>query len=417
MIENFIVSLIIIVLNFFVAFILRAIHKTWLAPSAIYALWWSLTGLVSIIAGYNEKVPVSGLGWILLSSILIGVGSLVFLPNNFKILQAEELVLDDRSFSDKIGKLNKLYIITLFLAFAYILASLVYQQTSFSDLTSLEGFLLLAAKFSQDRYEDTTVLPIYIKLLLPFIFLATCIGGIMFGITKQKRYLICLLPPVIISILFTEKAGIFFCFSMWMSSYMSIMLFKKKLVIFDWATIVKTMGITIVISAILVFSSFARLGVLDVAELGVVWDKLYSTLFGHIPAFSNWFATYDFSHETPEFGKYTFSGVFDFFGLSKRESGLYTVNYQLSNGELTNLYSIHKGLILDFTASGSLFLYFIFGMVGSFVFYSVYKNAGKLIGLLSSVYAITFVSIFYSVFIFNTTFLAIFLTILFLFLI
>lgn len=410
MLENFLISLFFVLLNFSLAIILRTVHKTWLAPSAIYALWWSVTSLGSIIAGFKETIAPVGLIWILLSSILVGAGSLVMLPKREITIIKNERVTNPLVFI-KID-LKRLYLTSLLLSFLYIFASLYYQQTSISDLFSIDNILLMAAKFSQERYQETNVLPIYVKLLLPFVFFANCIGGAMFGTTRKYLFSLSLIPPVIISILFTEKASVFFCFSFWIASLMAILLLKKQFRLFSFRTIAKLFVIGITVLLILILSSFARLGSLDLKGLSVVGDKLYSSIFGHIPAFSNWLLNFDFSNETLSFGKFTFAGIFDFFGISERLIGLYTVNYQLSNGELTNIYSIHKGLILDFSILGALSIYFFFGLVSAFLFHCVEKGRYKYIGLLSGVYTLIFVSIFTSIFVYNTTFLAIVLAVL-----
>lgn len=412
MIENLIVSVGIISLNFFVAYFLRAIHRTWLAPSAMYALWWSVTSLVSILVGYREHIPIVGLLWILLSSIVIGAGSLVVKGRNETIDDGVPTNLTIEFPISKLKSLKYIYIIVLFLAFSYIVTLLMFQNMSLSDLASLEGFLILAAKFSKERYEDVTVLPMYIKLLLPFSFFANCLGGALFAITKRRIYLLCMIPPVIISTLFTEKSGVLFCFSMWISSFMTIFLYNKNLVVFNANTIIRSLIMTFCVSVVLIFSAFARMGDLNVGLVQDVIDKLYSSLFGHVAAFSNWLEQFDLNVEKPAFGKYTFAGLVDFFGISKREQGLYTVNYQLANGELTNLYTIHKGLILDFSAAGALIVYFLFGIAGQFFFKCVYLKMTKFIGLIASVYSMIFVSLFVSILIFNTTFLAICMNIL-----
>lgn len=411
MLENLLISLFVVFLNFVVAYTLRAIHKTWLAPSALYALWWSVTTLVSTLVGYRETIPVSGLLWILFSSILIGVGSLIFLPN-YTVNKIPDPISQNNLTKANMYLLRKIYILALFLGLLYIVLLLIFQKQPLKDFTTLEGYLLLAAKFSKERYEDNVVLPMYIKLLLPFVFFASCLGGILFSVIGEKKYLLCFIPSIIISTIFTEKSSILFCLTMWLGGYLSLQLFNKQIILFRFSTVIKIIATTSVVGAILVLSAFARMGNIDAGLVNDVIDKLYSSLFGHIAAFSNWLSTYDVQNETLYFGKYSFAGIFEFFGISKRDQGLYTVNYQLANGEMTNLYTIHKGLILDYSISGTLVIYLVFGIFSQIIFQTIYRKNIKLMGLLCLIYSITFVSPFVSILIFNTTFLAVIMSVL-----
>lgn len=404
---EYITSLFIVSLIVLISWFLRVIHKTWLAPSAFYALWWGSTTLVSLIVGRNEFIPFWGLIWLLLSCIIVGAGSLVFYSANQSHVYLHKFNFD--GFEINSNFFTSVYYFSVFISFFYIISSVIYNDFSFVDFKSLEGLLALAVKFSVDRYEENVVLPIYIKLQLPFVFLSNAIGGTLFCISRKKRYLVCLLPPVIIAILFTEKAGIFFCLSIWMACLLSMNVLFRKTKIFNFKNLLKiSFSLTLLLSLMFI-SAFARLGTIDIDELEVVLEKLYSTLFGHIASFSYWFSNFDLFNYPLQGGIYTFSGVYDFFGLSKRQSGLYTENYQLSNGALTNLYSIHKGLLLDYSIFGTIFIYFIFGVAGSYFFQKVFNGNQKYIGFLSIVYIIIFVSIYYSIFIFNTTLLACFM--------
>jgi len=393
-----------------IAVILRVIHGSWLAPSALYSLWWAITTLVSLLVGSNEVLPAVGLVWLLISCSIVGIGSLVFIPPRLGTYSTQS---NDYTALYKYSYfLRVIYFFSTFVSFSYIISFLLYNEVSINDLKSFEGLLTLAVKFSKDRYEENVILPLYIKLQLPFVFFSNALGGALFAIWQEKKYLYCLIPPVLIALLFTEKAGIFFCLSAWLASLLSVTVFLKKFKIFNYESVVKLFVSAVILLLILVISAFARLGAVDMGEFEVVVEKLYSTLFGHIAAFSNWLASFDFFTFTMEGGRYTFSGVFDFFGISKRESGIYTDNYQMSNGAMTNLYTIHKGLLLDFSVIGSLIVYFVFGVIGSFFFLGAVKGKQRYVGFLSIIYLIIFVSIFYSIFIFNTTLLSCIMTVL-----
>lgn len=392
----------------FHSLVMRIIHRSWLAPAAFYSLWWTCTTFLSIAVGIDEEVPPIGLFWLFLSSILIGLGSLFFVNRDVvnidKVLRHKGYNLKNLNF------FKNIYLLSLIFSFLYIVSNLYYNGVKIQDLNSLEGLFRVASKFTIDRYEENVSLPIYIKILLSFVFFSNSLGGILFGLTKQLKFLLSLIPPILISLVFTEKAGIFFCTSAWISSYFIVLIMVRENRVFSFKTFARMIFFGSIIIFILMMSSFMRLGTLESSEFDIVQDKLSSYL-GHVPAFSNWLSTYNCSDLSMELGKYTFSGILDLVGLSKREIGLYEVNYRLANGTLTNIFSIHKGLILDFSFLGSIIIYFLFGFISTFFYIGVRNRNVKLVGLLTVTFFIILGSIFTSILVYNTIFLSCLMTI------
>ena len=393
-----------------VTIIMRLIHKSWLNPTAFYCLWWTFTIFFSLFIGGEENIPVEGLFWILISFILMGCGSLLFVE---KKLNLENFISSENS--DQIYRnniyLQYIYSISLFFSFLYIILNLYYNDVNFRDFKSLEGIFLIAAKFTKERYEETTSLPLYIKIQLSFLFFSNSIGGFLYGLKKNKKYLICFIPPILISIVFTEKAGIFFCLSSWVASNFITRIIFQRIRIFSFKNFLSLLISCTFIIAIITVSSFARLGSFELSQLSIVKEKLYSG-FGQVPAFANWFSSYQITDFSSEFGKFTFSGILDFLGLSKREIGLYSENYELSNGAYTNIYSIHKGIILDYSVIGAMVIYLIFGVMSSYFYIKVLRRNKKFISFLSITYFVIIGSIFTSIFVYNTIFLSCIFTIL-----
>ena len=106
----------------FLSLVLRIIHKSWLAPSAFYSLWWTCTTILSIVIGINENVPFIGLFWLFFSSFLIGLGSLFFV--NRDVVNKGRLLLHSGLYLTNLNFFKNIYLWSLIFSFMYIITNL-----------------------------------------------------------------------------------------------------------------------------------------------------------------------------------------------------------------------------------------------------------------------------------------------------
>jgi oligosaccharide repeat unit polymerase len=119
-------------------------------------------------------------------------------------------------------------------------------------------------------------------------------------------------------------------------------------------------------------------------------------MFGHISAFSTWMRDYHYTGLS--FGSNTFSGPLDLIGIQEREIGYYKRDVFLSSSLYTNIYTVFRGLLQDFSIPGTLVVAFGLGMAARISFDRCLH--GKFIWLipLSLFYAFTMYSPIISIF-------------------
>ena len=111
---------------------------------------------------------------------------------------------------------------------------------------------------------------------------------------------------------------------------------------------------------VILFAVGATLRVGEVPNINAISDSLKSgrtraSMFGHISEFSQWFQESWDEDMKPAFGAYTIAGLFNLSGLHTRYPGLYIEkSYEVEPGASTNIYTIFRGLIQDFTLPGSI---------------------------------------------------------------
>jgi hypothetical protein len=95
--------------------------------------------------------------------------------------------------------------------------------------------------------------------------------------------------------------------------------------------------------------------------------KLYFT--AHLSVFSSW---WNFVHKygyTVTWGQSTFFGPFAQIGLGERNAGVYSVLEDgIQGGVDSNIFTLYRGLIEDFTLPGALILLAVFGYGAGYAF-------------------------------------------------
>jgi oligosaccharide repeat unit polymerase len=123
---------------------------------------------------------------------------------------------------------------------------------------------------------------------------------------------------------------------------------------------------------------------------------------GHLAAFSNWFAHGGWASTNLTFGTQTLSGLFDAAGLKARPAGVYAENVYLAPGVYSNVYTMFRGLIEDFTAGGALMILLVGGFFAGLAFARVQQRRIGYVPMLSAFFAITLWSFVVNLFIYNT---------------
>jgi oligosaccharide repeat unit polymerase len=232
--------------------------------------------------------------------------------------------------------------------------------------------------------------PALSRALLPFVYLAPALGGILFVIgrrfTVKLFALLSLMPAIAVTALQTTKAAFLFGLVLWFSSYFATRLRMGRIAVFTrmhlfWAAIV---GSVIVVFFFAV--GLARLASTDVALVNVVMLKLVTSAFGHMTVFSQWLAEYMSSDFDPTLGKVTFAGPLEMLGLSERIPGLFDSLVNLVAGEASNIYTGFRPLIQDFGIPGALLILAGVGFVGGTGFRLVAKGSWSGVPLLLIAY-------------------------------
>lgn len=376
--------------------------RNWLAPGVFFSLIWLLYTIFPII--FLPDLPISSFSlWIITFSVfsLVTGSMLVFPISNHKLIVSKESV-NTELFYSIFFKILKYFSILSFLG-----VILIFEEgiRSYGLPKSLESIFHLGYFYAYARYRQSYVPPLGVRILSYFIYPSALAGGYLWNYFKNLRKKFLSVLPLLImsfySIIFAARAGLYISIFMWISGVLVSNLLKhgEKYKVFYF----KKLFLLIVVFFVLIFSycfiQVLRIGKFSQEIFTSIIQNAKVAIWGYLPAFSVWLDTANLLGFSG--GNYTFAGLFDLLGLGMKQQGLYSPVY-FPTGESTNIYTMFRALIEDYSIVGMFIFWFVVGILSTLAY--VKTCNGKLTWsiILSAFYSMSFFSNLYSIFIFNS---------------
>jgi oligosaccharide repeat unit polymerase len=249
-----------------------------------------------------------------------------------------------------------------------------------------------------DRDTGIFTIPWAVKGFMYFAYVASLSGGSAILFAKGKMKLICLLPLLIALLqgaILAVRSGFLISIVLWLSGWLAVKVLVNDLKFRPRIVAISLIGFSLFIF-LFVSVKWLRSGADDPFLILYLLENVRIGMFGHISAFSTWMRDYHYTGLS--FGSNTFSGPLDLIGIQEREIGYYKRDVFLSSSLYTNIYTVFRGLLQDFSIPGTLVVAFGLGMAARISFDRCLH--GKFIWLipLSLFYAFTMYSPIISIF-------------------
>jgi oligosaccharide repeat unit polymerase len=376
---------------------------SWFAPAAFVGLVWSFfTGVSLLVVDY--PVPGRGLWMLVFLIIAIQLGALIAHE-----LQPPTRPAGNNELDSLIVPCRRHGLLCTAIALVGCVYFLFTSLTDFGLPFTPLGVLEVGAKWTRLRYDDA-VEPWSVRLLVTWVHPAGLLGGVLFACSRRRLDraigLMTLLPAVVYGILTGARAAILLGLTCWIGGYVATRCVRNhgRLAMFTAKRL-----------ALLLFTALSMVGVfggidavrdsssLQAFVFGVQGQKLSNYIFGPPAAFADWYAHADVSGA--EWGARTFAGEFDVLHFRTRTVGRYTETSNVVGTEVTNVYTLFRGLIEDFTVFGAVL---IAACIGGFAgrVYTGPGNARHTLFWLSAFFAAFLYSPIVSLFSFNGAALA-----------
>ncbi len=308
---------------------------------------------------------------------------------DFKFTKSKDLNLKNT----KIFIREKIFFFTILLASLISLLGIMIlvksKGLSILDILSLEKLALIASTMSIERYKGELNAPKLYQISQAFLYAAISLSGLIYPYLSKKFVdKLLLFLPILISIfngiINGARAGLFIGIFMFISGVIVGKFVKgeqlklRKILIYVFVLI-------FIFFFFMIFIQILRGGELKF-DISPLIPKIETYSIGSICAFTIWWHNYLDVHLY--LGKYSFSGIYNLL-FHNREIGLFSTPVFISNEHITNVYTIFRILIEDFSLAGSLLFIGFFGFISSYIY--------KLSMIKINLFSIWFFLVFYSI--------------------
>jgi len=358
---------------------MRLATGTWLHPAALFPMWWSFAAILPMVIAHDEPVSPWAVIWVIAASIVV----------SFSAIAGNGGVNTCRTqYPRRASRLEaQLVAWPMLIALALGLGSSVVfalsAGVSVADLTNISRLVVVSNQMYVARYGEGVGAspPLWSQALLPFVYLAPVLGGIVFVIRRQwswKFLALCtLLPAIAVTVLQTTKAAVLFSASLWLSAYFASRLRLGILTVYTRRHLILAGVIGALTTAFFFGVGLARMAATDTSLAAVVRVKLITAALGHMSVFSTWLTEHWSQSFSPTLGTFTFAGPLEMLGIQRRVPGIFDNVVELIAGETSNIYTGFRPLIEDFSLPGALAVLAILGFVSGAAFKGVSRgNAG-----------------------------------------
>lgn len=361
----------------------------------VYNILWSFLCIVTCIMDLprSESAYLFVFANMTLFSVCY-IGVYICLQNKQGVIKyacKEEPEMEARFFI-----VNKYSLIITVIALLYLAHYLGFTLSSFSSVSNL---MLKMNSISSRRYStDEVNMPIINRLVCTVMYAICGYAGFFMSKKLDKRCLYMLGLVMIQTVLLNTKATMVFGVAFWLGGYMTGMLFFKKKISFKWVMLM-LFSFTFLFLFVITVNYFRHAGALSYVD--EIKKIMLSYFIGPFSAFSIWFE----NRESMElgFGSNTFSCVFRWLGINVQEHGDFV---SLGEDVTTNVYTIYKHLICDFSCIGTILISGGLGTLSAFVDRKLLMNKKKYIGISIVIIATIVCAFFSSMFRYTTNVLA-----------
>lgn len=348
------------------AYIVKRIIGTWIFPACIFSLFWFAYTFFPLICLFSVPIEPLAIVYIFISTVLFSMSSFVFNWNLAVKINKIKIKAGMWLFKNKF--LITLLIICHVFSIILIIFNSIIQGFSLNDI--IFNFFSSSSQYTQKRYDDEIQANIFGQLSLIITYMSAVIGGFLtthYKLIRTKLLIACvaITPSVLIMITQSAKGAFFFAVVIYFAGTLVNKVYNNEKKLFDTASL-KMVVISLLIVLPLLTISFLSRGLYEESDTSFVIEKLVhyfvSYAFAHMYAFSDWFSFYigntsiqSYDNIDTSYGFYTVMAPFKILGSNQIvPMGVYDEYFKYNEIITTNIYTIFRGLIIDFTLAGSL---------------------------------------------------------------
>jgi oligosaccharide repeat unit polymerase len=369
------------ILLFAQAYLIRRVVGTYIFPAALLSLAWFFFTFIPLVVLFF--VPINPLS-VLYIFVCVSAFSISALPFNWpRAFKANKLKTYNLHMQFNSRLMYHLFYIS---SISAIVLSTICVISSGIDLRSvIFNIVETSGYYASVRGKGETEYGIWGVLGIFFTYSTSILGGLISqqyqrGKKKWTIPFITFAPSIYVMITQSAKLILYYSISCYFAAVLLKKIYSNKLDLFNWAFLLKLIGFALLMLPLLTVSFLSRnlnyeLDLKDM--LSALLPLINSYMFGQIYAFSDFFSFYlgaksqlTYIHDLNSYGYWTFKSIFDMLGGDKYfPPTFFQDSYYYKEVVATNIFTIFRSLINDFGSVGAIFFMFASGFVAHALFY------------------------------------------------
>ena len=371
--------------------------KSWVAPASVFGILWSVIMFLNVAFIRDFLVSAAGLWIVCLFVFCFGLGS-VFVEYS----SGENAPYGPQKPEYELPLLRFITVFLCLIGFCAILIIVRDHIGSTSGSNPWNVFHEIAIAEKNFRYLGVKR-PYYFSLINMAFYSSALFGGLLFSRRISRSKTIGLAPLIVVlaySLITIAKATLLQPLLLWISAYGAGMLLqsRNREMKLGISGIVLVGCLAIVISGIILFTFYLRYP--DKSLWDAVAENILNYVTFGLPPFVYWWDNVNIIGLSPDYGRWTFSGIIDFLGLGSRELGIYK-EFVVVGALVSNLCSALRGLIQDFTFPGAILVTLCSGALAERAYRLVTEGNIAMVGILAGMYSFMLWSPIVSLFVYN----------------
>src|SRR6266480_2454914 len=368
------------------AYLARRYVGTWLVPACLFGLFWFGFTFIPLAILFWVPAHPAAIAFLFLCTLAFSMGSL---PFNWKTaIERNALKRETTALVYGSPFLKVVFYLSTVASLVFLTLNLFAQGFSPHDL--FFDLYASAAAYANLHFSESLNVHIFDRLSLLCSYLGVILGGFLLpsmptNTGRRAIVVLSFLPSIFVAVTQSAKGHLFFCIVFFYAGLLVYRVSTGTLSLFDKGRI-RSLTLCVAVLIAIVTVSFLGRGLYTIDDSEDLIRKLvayYSSYsFSHIYAFSDWFAFFIGKHselvypqESATHGFYTFMALFELMGSHKVvPMGVFDDYYSYGDLLTGNIYTMFRGLILDFGLIGSVLFMLATGFLLHLSFHAMLRN-------------------------------------------
>lgn len=355
------------------AWLVRRHVGSWIFPACIFGLFWFALTFIPLVMLWAAPVEPLAVAFILGACLMFSGTALVFnWEDAYRINKVVDLA----------ARYDTRFLWLSFYGLSWLVVLCLVVNWNLQGFTFKEIFFDLfvtANRYLERRYAGEISRNFVSQIGVVLTYPAAILGGVVYAARRNQwdgllTICIAFLASVLSMVVEGNKGTLFLVAALFWAGILVNSIGRGERQLFGKRTLVKIALGGLVLLPFLASAFWIRMmytvGTFDQALGRMAWN-FYSYTCGHLYAFSDWFgaligkaSTQTYVNDFGAHGFYTFMGLFRALGDTRLvPPGIYSEFFIYQNIMQSNIYTIFRGLVLDFGLYGALLFWGVAGLI------------------------------------------------------